>query len=115
MVRLKVLNVVNCADAWIFQFQYGAIERVSGGGGAGSYAGFQFQYGAIERLVTDAIRVQLFDFNSSMVRLKVIEPLALKGVEIFQFQYGAIESSYSSTVLTIPFEFQFQYGAIESV
>ena len=54
---------------------------------------FQFQYGAIERIFSSDIIFCFLYFNSSMVRLKVatLHTIELTDYE-FQFQYGAIES-----------------------
>ena len=55
------------------------------------------------------------DFNSSMVRLRVVTSSRLASkVSLFQFQYGAIESDDYEVFFFSRMIFQFQYGAIES-
>ncbi len=78
----------------------------------------------------------LLGFNSSMVRLKEVDPAGRWTSSLFQFQYGAIkglrsiqpegglQACFNSSMvrlkvdstfqdLQVPDEFQFQYGAIK--
>jgi len=53
---------------------------------------FQFQYGAIKRRILISTPSILCNFNSSMVRLRVIAGSRVLNVpSLFQFQYGAIK------------------------
>ena len=55
----------------IFKFQYGAIKSSGTGFVSVANSGFQFQYGAIERVMLHKQQVSRWNFNSSMVRLRV--------------------------------------------
>ena len=58
----------------------------------------------LKEYVPEDIYPNIYDFNSSMVRLKEINTIAISPqVKIFQFQYGAIESVVpSSTIFSHP-------------
>ena len=62
---------------------------------------FQFQYGAIESWGLIWQKIYFFDFNSSMVRLKVLPVRRKIAFNLFQFQYGAIESWHSTLVFCL--------------
>ena len=56
----------------IFQFQYGAIKSDDYSKTFFYFVVFQFQYGAIKSYLGVYIRLLYLYFNSSMVRLKVL-------------------------------------------
>ncbi len=58
---------------YIFQFQYGSIERLAMAGISAGASAFQFQYGSIESLETLVNQQLRLYFNSSMVRLRAKE------------------------------------------
>ena len=75
---------------------------------------FQFQYGTIESIPDCKRSGKIFNFNSSMVRLKVYNKKYTANKKKFQFQYGTIESSITISDNRGICVFQFQYGTIES-
>ncbi len=55
-------------------------------------------------------------FNSTMVRLKLIPPIAFNVVlNKFQFHYGAIKTKEINAISVYITEFQFHYGAIKTI
>ena len=73
MVRLKVsVPRYNSKGDYLFQFQYGAIERSESERLERLEKIFQFQYGAIESRIVEGYFASFNNFNSSMVRLKAI-------------------------------------------
>ena len=76
---------------------------------------FQFQYGTIESKTKVQMLGIVFNFNSSMVRLRGYEKHNNpRSIYLFQFQYGTIERWRIHRHKTIRKPFQFQYGTIES-
>src|SRR5690554_1282689 len=77
MVRLKVFSFSRHRLSTIFQFQHGTIksEHVKDRKLGGKI--FQFQHGTIKRKPKEGSYINLDYFNSSMVRLKVIQTYCL--------------------------------------
>ena len=98
---------------------------------------FQFLYGAIKRLYFCDLGYSKQDFNSSMVRLRVVPSMLLRSSQTnfnssmvrlrdncrgipcwyavtFQFLYGAIKRLSASPSISWAPLFQFLYGAIKS-
>ena len=55
---------------------------------------FQFHYGTIKSKFASDIRKVKSNFNSTMVRLKGPDKLALYRINIFQFHYGTIKRKH---------------------
>ena len=55
------------------------------------HAVFQFHYGTIKSTLLGFDKPTTPDFNSTMVRLKVIMQRIIKVRKIFQFHYGTIK------------------------
>ena len=95
MVRLREYDwLLVWSDETKFQFQYGAIKRISDETRLQLMTLFQFQYGAIKSTLR----------NRSGFNLPQ-----------FQFQYGAIKSGEIFSRHRFRKKFQFQYGAIKRV
>ncbi len=73
MVRLKVNSTSDITAFLRFQFLYGAIKSPNLSHVKVSYRLFQFLYGAIKRVSTGKGDADNRDFNSFMVRLKVLD------------------------------------------
>ena len=64
--------IVDKKDPWQFQFLYGAIESMTFNRFVEYCLRFQFLYGAIESIASDTFGETVPDFNSYMVRLRVL-------------------------------------------
>ncbi len=93
MVRLKYDIQINRDDYKLFQFHYGSIRMNVSHIDVFAHAFlFQFHYGSIRifRAITQS-RIYA-SFNSTMVRLKLEQPLRLPHLDVqFQFHYGSIK------------------------
>ena len=75
---------------------------------------FQFQYGTVERILGCTPTSTLYYFNSSMVRLKgKMDYRIWVGLMLFQFQYGTVERILKMVAPSHYKLFQFQYGTVE--
>ena len=91
MVRLKAACDVLDVAREVFQFHYGTIKRSSANASSNNVAEFQFHYGTIKSLGGIYFTSNVLDFNSTMVRLKVIILNYLCLRNKFQFHYGTIK------------------------
>jgi len=74
MVRLKDKDPDNWKNRQaVFQFHYGSVKREQYDQAKRGSAGFQFHYGSVKRIKQASGMVELKDFNSTMVRLKVYQ------------------------------------------
>ena len=70
MVRLKGILCILKRGNWVFQFHYGTIKRKKNLNYTRRMRKFQFHYGTIKSRKLFSILFSLFNFNSTMVRLK---------------------------------------------
>ena len=76
---------------------------------------FQFLYGSIKARMVTAKYTPVFNFNSSMVRLKHYRVFATgSGTQVFQFLYGSIKADHGLIEGFEIHEFQFLYGSIKA-
>ena len=136
MVRLKDIDTVVIVRHPIqFQFHYGTIKRLEVTGYTIGGEEFQFHYGTIKRLNRELlVSSQVYNFNSTMVRLKEGETELLYSTSVFQFHYGTIKRQqlaqpgmnlqyFNSTMVRLKDQsvvptnvasaFQFHYGTIK--
>ena len=114
MVRLKVRIMITQMPTLKFQFLYGSIKSRNGIRDDGISTLFQFLYGSIKSQFFPSTSLLFWNFNSSMVRLKVKALQYLGALTAFQFLYGSIKSPHPWLSFRLPFAFQFLYGSIKS-
>ncbi|SQH73698.1 Uncharacterised protein [Porphyromonas crevioricanis] len=73
----RVTNMTESENMSLFQFQYGAIESSAHGLFLNTAYRFQFQYGAIESLKFSDYTQSFPCFNSNMVRLRAVRYIKL--------------------------------------
>ena len=93
MVRLKVFLQIAITQIKQFQFHYGTIKRWQTLSSICLAWVFQFHYGTIKRICWRDNDYRLFDFNSTMVRLKGFCYIIYPCSPSFQFHYGTIKST----------------------
>jgi len=54
---------------------------------------FQFHFGSVERQPPILLTTSIYNFNSTLVRLKVLQPQLLINFDRFQFHFGSVEST----------------------
>ena len=74
---------------------------------------FQFHYGTIKSIRGIYVLAYVSDFNSTMVRLKVMSYLGYGQPNLFQFHYGTIKRYLGGHSSTVSVKFQFHYGTIK--
>ena len=100
----------------LFQFLYGSIKAANVLRSSLPAAIFQFLYGSIKaRNAYNDILYQVYNFNSSMVRLKPASVIVtISPIPRFQFLYGSIKALTLSRGRSNFKLFQFLYGSIKA-
>ena len=115
MVRLKEL-IMQLASFYLINFNSSMVRLKDNSKVITSLCQwvFQFQYGAIERFGENLKKFRKNNFNSSMVRLKVWLYFTFVNFICISIPVWCDWKNGGSIWTGNPFRFQFQYGAIES-